>query len=370
MNRHIYVRELIGEIRMAIIHDQESIEAERLALARNGDEVQFSELTEPYRRELQVHCYRILGSLHEAEDLVQESMLKAWKRLDSFEGRASFRSWLYKIATNSCLDFLDQKKSRRLLPFDKLSPSNPATPILPPTPEITWLEPFPDEWLGDKSAINPEARYSDSESISLAFLAALQTLPARQRAVLILRDVLDFSANETSDLLELTVSAVNSALHRARTTLSQRYPRGTMEDSIMSATDERTQQLLDHFVQAWEHADVDGLVALLKADAALAMPPSPSWYQGNAAIGVFAATTIFADDAMFPGKALNRWKLLPTRANGSPAFAIYQCNEQDTYKAFGLIALVVNGDKLSQIISFIDPSLPPLFGFPMTLVQS
>lgn len=355
---------------MSMIQGQNSIEAARLAAARKGDEGQFGELTEPYRRELQVHCYRILGSLHEAEDMVQETMLKAWKRLDSYEGRASFRSWLYKIATNSCLDFLDQKKSRRLLPFEDRSPSDPAVPILPPTLEIPWLEPFPDEWLGDKSATNPEARYSDTESISLAFLTALQALPPRQRAVLILRDVLDFSANETADVLELTVSSVNSALHRARTTLSQRYPHGGMEDSAMTFTDERTQWLLDHFVQAWERADVDGLVALLKADAALAMPPSPSWYQGNAAIGIFTAATIFADDGMFPGKALNRWKLLPTRANGSPAFAIYQRDEKDAYQAFGLIALTVDGDKLSQIISFIDPTLPALFGFPSTITKS
>ena len=354
---------------MAIIHDRASIEAERLALARNGDEHQFSELTEPYRRELQVHCYRILGSLHESEDMVQETLLKAWKRLATFEGRSSFRSWLYKIGTNSCLDFLDQQKRRRVLPFEKLSPSDPKAPIQPPTSEITWLEPFPDEWLGDKSAINPEARYSDTESISLAFLTALQTLPPRQRAVLILRDVLDFSANETADLLELTVSSVNSALHRARTTLSQRYDRGEKEDSMITSTDERTQQLLDHFVQAWERADVDGLVALLKADAAFAMPPSPSWYQGLEAIRMFSAATIFADDGMFPGKALNRWHLLPTRANGSPAFAIYQRDEKDEYRAFGLIALILDGDKLSQIISFIDPSLPSLFGFPTTIPQ-
>jgi RNA polymerase sigma-70 factor (ECF subfamily) len=158
-----------------MIQDQNSMESEYLFAARQGDHQKFSELTEPYRRELQVHCYRILGSLHESEDMVQETMLKAWKRLDTYEGRASFRSWLYKIATNSCLDFLDQKKSRRLLPFEGRSPSDPKSPILPPMPEISWLEPFPDEWLGDKSTLNPEARYSNTESISLAFLTALQT---------------------------------------------------------------------------------------------------------------------------------------------------------------------------------------------------
>ena len=355
---------------MSLNENQNSTDVERLAAARKGDEGQFAELTEPHRRELQVHCYRILGSLHESEDMVQETMLKAWKRLDTYEGRASLRSWLYKIATNSCLDSLDQKKSRRLLPFEERSPSDPETPILPPTQEISWLEPFPDEWLGDRSAINPEARYSATESISLAFLTALQTLPPRQRAVLILRDVLDFSANETADVLELTVSSVNSALHRARTTLSQRYPHGDTEESTMSSTDERTQLLLDHFVQAWENADVDGLVALLKADAAFAMPPSPSWYEGNRAIGIFVSSTIFANDGIFPGQALNRWKLLPTRANGSPAFAIYQRDEKDEYQAFGLIALKLDGDKLSQIISFIDPSLPPRFGFPARLGNS
>jgi RNA polymerase sigma-70 factor, ECF subfamily len=352
---------------MSMNQGQNPVEVEKLAAARKGDSQQFSELAEGYRRELQVHCYRILGSLHEAEDMVQETMLKAWKRLDTYEGRASFRSWLYKIATNSCLDFLDQKKSRRLLPFEKLSPSDPSTPILPPASEISWLEPFPDEWLADKTATNPEARYTDSESISLAFLTALQMLPPRQRAVLILRDVLDFSANETSGVLELTTSSVNSALHRARTTLSQRYPRGEKEGLTMSSIDEKTQRLLDLFVHAWEAADVNGLVALLKADATLAMPPSPSWYEGQNAIGTFVAATVFADGGMFSGNAARRWRLLATRANGSPAFAIYQRDEKNEYQPFGLIALTIVGDQLSQIISFIDPSLPPLFGFPTKL---
>jgi len=346
------------------------MEKEQFAAARNGDSQVFSELTEPYRRELELHCYRILGSLHEAEDMVQETLLKAWKRLDTYEGRASFRSWLYKIATNTCLDFLDQKKSRRLLPFEKSAPSDPKVPILPPTPEISWLEPFPDEWLGDKSAINPEARYSDSESISLAFLTALQILPPRQRAVLILRDVLDFSALETAEVLGLTISSANSALHRARTTLSQRYPHGERQDLPMSSTDEKTQKLLDLFVQAWEAADVTGLVALLKADATLAMPPSPSWYQGQNAIGTFVAATVFGEGGMFPGRAADRWRLLATRANGTPAFAMYQRDEKNEYQPFGLIALTIDKGKLAQIISFIDPSLPPLFGFPAKLEYS
>src|SRR5687768_12110637 len=256
-------------------------EAERLSAARRGDAHEFSSLTEPYRRELQVHCYRILGSLHEAEDMVQETMLKAWKRLDTYEGRASFRAWLYKIATNTCLDLLDQRRSRRLLPLDVRPPSDPGTSILPPATEMTWLEPFPDDWLRDASALNPEAHYSDLENISLSFMTALQYLPPRQRAVLILRDVLDFSANETAEVLEITVPSVNSALHRARVTLAERYEERELESSASQTDDERTQWLLDHFVQAWETANVEGLVALLKEDAMFAMPPSPSWYQGR-----------------------------------------------------------------------------------------
>jgi RNA polymerase sigma-70 factor (ECF subfamily) len=339
----------------------------RLAAARQGDPGQFGELAEPYRRELQVHCYRILGSLHEAEDMVQETMVKAWKRLDTYEGRASFRAWLYKIATNTCLDFLDQRRSRRLLPLDVSPASDPSTSILPPAAEMTWLEPFPDEWLRDTSAANPEARYTDSESISLSFMTALQYLPPRQRAVLILRDVLDFSANETAEVLEITVSSANSALHRARKTLSQNYQNREPESSSHSLTDERSQWLLDHFVQAWKTADVEGLVALLKADAIFAMPPSPSWYQGAEAIRVFVAVTVFADDGMFSGKASGRWRLVPTRANNSPAFALYQRDEKNQYRAFGMHILSYDAGGLSQIISFIDPALPARFGLPATV---
>jgi RNA polymerase sigma-70 factor (ECF subfamily) len=346
---------------------QDSEEAKQLAAARNGNAEQFSELTERYRRELQVHCYRILGSFHEAEDLVQETFLRAWKRLNTYEGRASFRAWLYKIATNACLDFLDQRRSRRLLPLDVGPAAEPNTSIQPPSGEMTWLEPFPDEWLSDPSAVNPEARYTASESISLSFLTALQVLPPRQRAVLILRDVLDFSANETADVLEITVSSANSALHRARTTLSGRYHGRETETSITSLTDERTQRLLDHFVHAWETADVEGLVALLKEDAILAMPPSPSWYRGRESVRIFVAATVFTYGGMFGGRAAGRWRLMPMSANGCPAFAIYQRTEGNEYQAFGIHVLEIEREKLSQLVSFIDPSLLPLFNLPSVL---
>jgi len=343
---------------------QNSIEAEYLAAALQGNSQRFSELTEPFRRELQIHCYRILGSLHEAEDMVQETMLRAWKRLDTYEGRASFRAWLYKIATNACLDALDQRRSRRLLPFDTVPASDPLAAILPPTPEMTWLEPLPDEWLADTNAIDPEARYSESESISLSFLTALQILPPRQRAVLILRDVLDFSAIETAEVLELTVSSVNSLLHRARRTLAENYQ---SEPLTKPPSDEKTRWLLDCYVRAWKTADVAGLVALLKWDAIIAMPPSPSWYQGRNAIAKFSAITFFGVNGMFSGKAKNRWRLLPTRANGSPAFAIYQRSEDNQYQAFGLQVLELNKDKIFRITNFIDPMLPVHFGLPPTL---
>jgi RNA polymerase sigma-70 factor, ECF subfamily len=368
INRNAYVKEKYWRITcVPNIPNQDPVEAELLASARQGDAQVFSELTEPYRRELRIHCYRILGSWQEAEDLVQETMLRAWKRLDSYEGRASFRAWLYKIATNACLDALDQRRSRRLLPFTSLPASNPQSAIQPPSPELTWLEPFPDEWLGDRSTLSPEARYSESESVSLAFLSALQALPPRQRAVLILRDVLDFSTNETAEVLELTLSSVNSALHRARVTLENRYHGGGPESSTISPDDERTQFLLDHFVQAWQRADVEGLVALLKEDATFAMPPSPSWYQGPAAIGSFAAATIFGDDGMFSGKAAGRWRLIRTNANAAPAFAIYQRTEANQYQAFGILVLEIDAGKLTQLVSFIDPSLSTHFGLPEML---
>ena len=347
---------------MLNISGQNPIEMEHLAAARQGDRQHFSELTEPFRRELQVHCYRILGSLHEAEDMVQETMLRAWTRLETYEGRASFRAWLYKIATNACLDLIDRRRSRRLLPPQVEPASDPGVQIAPPSAEVLWLEPLPDEWLEDNSAVNPEARYSESESISLAFLTALQKLSPRQRAVLILRDVLDFSAIETAEVLDITVSAVNSALHRARTALSQDYHKQEAQPH-----DEQTQSLLGLFLKAWESADVEGLVALLKADATLAMPPSPSWYKGSDAIRIFVSATVFANDGMFGGDAAQRWKLVETRANGSPAFAIYQRTGTNEYQAFGIHVLRFEGKQLAQIVSFIDPTLPGYFASPQTL---
>ncbi len=346
----------------------DAAESARLVAARRGDQEEFSGLIEPYRRELQVHCYRILGSLHEAEDLVQETLLRAWRRLDTYQGRASFRAWLYRIATNACLDALDRRQARRALPDSGLPASDPHRPIAPPNAEPLWLEPLPDEWLAASSA-NPEARYTRTESVSLAFMAALQALPPRQRAILILRDVLDWPAREVADLLGLTLSAVNSALHRARVTLAGHYRGRPPDDLAPSTADERTRALLDRYVKAWETADVAGLVALLKEDAAFSMPPSPSWYRGRESIGIFAAQTVFANQGMFPGAAAGRWRLVPTQANGQPAFAIYQRTDEGSYQAFGVHVLALAGIQIAAITSFIDPSLPALFGLPPALTS-
>ena len=340
---------------MPITENPTSFEIKQLA----ADPIRFGELTESHRRELQVHCYRILGSIHEAEDMAQETFVKAWKRIDSYEGRASFRAWLYKIATNTCLDFLDSKRSRRLLPPQQAPASDPHT-ILPPAAEATWLEPIPDSMLEDFNAIDPEAHYTESESISLAFLTALQILPPRQRAVLILRDVLDFSAIESADVLEITVSSVNSLLHRARQSLKENY----QSSQSSRLTDEKTQWLLERYVRAWRQADVDSLVALLRWDAVVAMPPSPSWYRGRKAIAEFSTFSYFGADGMFTGKPKDRWQLLPTHSNGSPAFAIYVRDEINRYQAFGIQVLIIQRDKIAQIINFIDPTLPERFGLP------
>jgi len=333
-----------------------------IAAARAGDQHQFSQLTEPYRRELQVHCYRILGSLQDAEDLVQETMLRAWRRLNTYEGRAPLRAWLYRIATNACLDALD-KRPRRTLPATQRPSADPRRPFTPPIDEPIWLEPLPDDLLAD-SAAGPEARYSARESVTLAFMTVLQTLPPRQRAVLILRDVLDWRAGEVADLLETSVSAVNSALHRARVTLTGSY-HGVSRDALTaSSADAGEEALLDQYLRAWEAADVAGLTRLLKEDATHSMPPSPSWYQGRRAIGLFMEANIFGSN-VFPGAAQGRWRMKPTRANAQPAFALYLRDEaRGVYSAFGIQVVTIDGGRVADVTTFVNPTLVPRFGLP------
>jgi RNA polymerase sigma-70 factor (ECF subfamily) len=319
-------------------------------------------LIEPYRRELHLHCYRLLGSLHDAEDLVQETMLRAWRRFDTFKGRGSLRTWLYTIATNACLDTL-KKRPPRTMPVASYPTADHCAPIAPAIADPIWLEPFPDSWLAEV-AEDPEVRYTRRESVSLAFLTVLQLLPPRQRAVLILSDVLDWRASEIAHLLEISVSAVNSVLHRSRVTLASHYHRDEREMVQASRADAETSALLSRYVQAWETDDVAGIVALLKEDAILSMPPIPSWYQGREAIR--AILTI----APFGSGVSGRWRLYPTAANAQPAFAFYRADQsQGTYQAFGIqiVALDTPTRQITEMTIFKAPSLVTSFGFPPRL---
>ncbi len=326
-----------------------------LSRARAGDETAFRELTDPYRRELHVHCYRILGSVQDAEDLVQETLLAAWRGLAGFEGRASVRSWLYRIATNRCLNALRDSERR---------PKEVRRDLPPPTrvTEPLWLEPYPDTMLEDMpdTAPGPEARYETRESIALAFVTGLQYLAPRQRAALVLRDVLGFQAGEVADMLETTDASVNSALQRARATLDSRVPPAGRERAPLPRSPEE-RDLLARFTDTFEEGDVDGIVALLTQDALLTMPPEPLEYQGHAAIHEFLADRF----ATHRGR---RVRLVPTRANGQPAFGHYI---EDAHarigRFFGVIVLTLEGDRISGLTRFGDSAILPLLGLPRTL---
>ncbi|HVA92470.1 MAG TPA: sigma-70 family RNA polymerase sigma factor [Chloroflexota bacterium] len=329
--------------------------------AKRGDQDAFQNLTEPYRRELQVHCYRMLGSLHDAEDLVQETFLRAWRGLDRFEGRASFRGWLYRIATNACLNVIARRPSaRRVLP-ETLGPPADQPPDGAPATEIAWLEPYPDAALAGiaDDAPGPDARYEMHEAVQLAFVAAIQHLPARQRAVLLLRDVLGWSANETAGLLDASAASVNSALQRARATLEQRRP--SDRPSAQPVPDDRQRALLDRYVRAWEGADLDRFVALLREDAVLSMPPWRQWYQGREAIRAFFAWA-------WRSNGTGPFRLVPTGANRQPAFALYTRGPDGSeYRAHALWLLTLQDDAITALTGFRDPGLFAAFGLPAIL---
>ena len=330
-------------------------ESALLPALRAGDELAFQRLTDRYRSELLVHCYRMLGSYHDAEDALQETLLRAWRGLESFQGRSALRPWLYRIATNACLDVIASRR-RRALP-NATGPAAGAGDAMPgPVLEPLWLEPLPDNLIDLRPAVNPEAHYDARESVTLAFLATLQTLPGRQRAALILRDVLGWKASEVADLLETTVAAVNSAVNRARVSMkSYHAERKTSGES--PADSEQTAALLSRYVDAWQSADAAGLVALLREDALMTMPPLPLWYQGHAAIRWFFETQLFA------GEAQGRFRLVATRANGSPAFATYQRGETGDYRLGALQVLTIADDKIAEIHDFLAIGTPRFPGF-------
>jgi len=322
--------------------------------ARAGDEQAFRELTDPYRRELQLHCYRILGSLQDAEDLLQETLLAAWRGLDQFEGRSSLRAWLYRIATNRCLNALRDSSrrspdARRDLP----RPTRMSEPL--------WLEPYPDvliEGVAD-DAPGPEARYETKEAVELAFVSGLQHLPPRQRAVLVLRDVLGFRASEVADMLDVSEASVNSALQLARATHDMRLPAARDRAPLPRSASER--ELLGSFAEAFEDGDIGRVVQLLTDDALLTMPPQPLEYQGHEAIGAFLADRFASHDG-------RRVALVATRANAQPAFGHYvEDPHAPVMRFFGVLVLTLEGDRIAGLTRFGDTAILPGFGLPRTL---
>lgn len=335
----------------------DALQALNLDAARAGDQDAFEQLIEPYRHELVVHCYRILGSFEDAEDMLQETLVRAWQHLDSFEGRSSLRAWFYKIATNACLDTLDTRK-RRGLSQELYARGDPTASLPPASKEVVWVEPFPDELIDRQPSIYPEARYEVRESIKLAFVAALQKLPGRQRAVLLLCDVLGWNAAEAAEILDMTTAAANSALQRARESLKQ-------SDRTTSPTparlNEQLSALLTRYVAAWEAADSAALVAVLREDVALTMPPFPVWFSGRADIRTFLDAYLFRIFNPF------RVKLVQLRANGSPAFAVYQMDASGVYRAAAIHILTFKNGTISEINDFLtsDGSLFSQFGLPL-----
>jgi len=325
------------------------------------DEEEFRRLTEPYRREIQLHCYRMLGSLHDAEDAVQETLVRAWRGLSGFERRTSFRGWLYRIATNVCLTAIARRKqAARVLP-ESMGPPVSFAPLGASESEVGWLEPYPDaalEGIADL-APGPEAHYELREAVRLAFVAAIQALPPRQRAVLLLRDVLGWSAGETATLLETSLAAINSALQRARATLAQRFPGG--RPAAPPVPDDRQRRLLERYVKAWQASDVEGLVALLREDAVWTMPPWRQWYVGGEAVRAFLSW------AWRPGRR-RRQLLVPTAANGQPAFGYYRAEEDAReWRAFGIQLLTLEDDAIASITTFVDERLFSAFGLSLSL---
>ena len=331
------------------------VTADLISRARAGDGDAFQELTEPYLRELQVHCYRMLGSFQDAEDALQNTLLAAWQSLGGFEGRASIRTWLYRIATHRCLDARRAASRRPAREWD-------VPGVEPPEPtslgEVVWLQPFPDALLEGGIGVppGPEARYEQTESISLAFVTALQVLPPRQLAVLILRDVLGFHASEVAGLLDSTVESVNSALKRARASLQRQWPRADREPPP-AAGSPAEDALVAKFVRAWESADMGALVALLTDDVFMSMPPMPFEYEGPDLVARFCGSLFGAG---------RRFDLVPTRANGQPAFGAYLRAPTGIRHGTGLYVLALTGDRICAMTRF-DNSVLPWFGLPRSL---
>jgi RNA polymerase sigma-70 factor (ECF subfamily) len=327
-----------------------------MARARAGDGDAFRVLTEPYRRELQVHCYRMLGSLQDAEDAVQDTFLSAWRALGGFEGRASLRAWLYRIATNQCLDARRAASRRPAKEWD-------VPGVEPPEPtglgEVPWLEPYPDALLegAPDAPLGPDARYEQRESISMAFVTALQVLPPRQVAVLVLRDVLGYHADEVAQMLDSTVDSVNSALKRARASVEHKLSQGGTREPPPASNSRSEQAIVREFVWAYESADLDALVALLTDDVFVSMPPLPFEYEGRDHVSRLFASIFGAG---------RRFELVQTRANGQPAVGAYLRAPDGVSHGVGLFVLTLSGERICSMTRF-ENSVLPWFGLPRSL---
>jgi RNA polymerase sigma-70 factor, ECF subfamily len=314
-----------------------------------ADSASFERLIEPYRSELHAHCYRMLGSVHDAEDALQDALLRAWRGLPQFEGRSSLRTWLYRIATNSCLRLIE-RRPQRVLPIDYGAPADPHDELAEPLVESVWIEPYSDTAVADGFA-GPDARYEQRESVELAFVAALQYLPARQRAVLILRDVLGFSGAEVAETLETTPTAVYSALQRAHETVDARLPAYSQQATLRSLGDARVREIVERYVDAWQRGDVDAIVSMLAEDAILAMPPRPSWFRGIEAARVFLARGPLATG--------QRRRMHLTHANGQLAIAsYYEQGDGATMQVLQLLTLDAGG-RIAAITAFVGTELAP-----------
>jgi RNA polymerase sigma-70 factor, ECF subfamily len=332
---------------------------ELLAAARQGDEDAYHQLMAPHRAELHAHCYRMLGSTVDAEDALQETLLRAWRGLGRFQGRSSVRSWLYRIATNACLRLIEGRPTR-VLPIDYGPAADAYHDPDATVTEAVWIEPYPEHNLAAGAALTPEGRYEQRESVELAFVAALQYLPAGQRAVLILRDVLGFSAAETAGILRTTPTSVYSSLQRAHRTVSERVPHPSQQATLRALGSEEQRAIVSRYVQAWQLGDIAGIVRMLTDDVTLSMPPVPAWFRGPNAIGAFLAR--------HPLGAHNRWRLLPARANAQLAAGLYLWDE--TSGSFGphsLSVLTLRGDQIAAVTAFFIPDSFVLLSLPEQL---
>jgi RNA polymerase sigma-70 factor, ECF subfamily len=324
-------------------------EDQLLEAARGGDEAAYGELVERYRGELHAHCYRMLGSVHDAEDALQDALLRAWRALSKFEGRSSLRSWLYKIATNTCLDAIGRRQ-KRTLPTEH-PPADPSEGPGEPLVESVWVEPYADEALGVEDGFAaPESRYERRESVELAFIAALQHLPANQRAALILREVLGFSAREVAETLDTSVASVNSALQRARAAVEDRLPERSQQQTLRSLDDDEIRELVESYVAAWERNDVEAVVSMLSEEAAFTMPPLRTWFKGREEIRTFLEG--------WPLSGAWRWRAIRVRANGQEALAFYSWDpEAEAYLRFALNVLSLDAEgKVAEVDAFLTRS--------------